>query len=78
MEIPKPVAIGIITIVAVIAIAVAWYFSAGGGSTGTEVPQSAYPKAQENQPGVEAFGIQPPDNRSAPATSLPLETGGKR
>lgn len=78
MEIPKPVAIAVIVLVLVGALAVVWYLASGSGSTGGAVPESAYPKAQTNQPGVEAFGVQPPDNRAAPATSLPLETGGKR
>lgn len=77
MEIPKPVAIAVIVLVAVAAIAAAWYFSSGGGAT-NEPAAHAYPKAQPDQPGVEAFGVQPPDNRAAPASSLPLETGGKR
>lgn len=77
MQIPKPVAIALIALLAVIAIAVAWYFSSGGGAA-SEPAAHAYPKAQTDQPGVEAFGVQPPDNRAAPASSLPLETGGKR
>lgn len=78
MQIPKPVAIALIALIAVIAIAAAWYFSSGGGGTSSEPAAHAYPKAQPDQPGVEAFGVQPPDNRAAPASSLPLETGGKR
>ncbi len=78
MEIPKPVAFAIIAIVLVVALAGVWFFAGGGGGGGGgSVPESAYPKASEGQ-GVEAYGIQPPDNRAMPAESLPLESGGKR
>jgi len=48
MEIPKPVAIGIIVVVAIIALAVV-YFLSGGGRSG-EIPASAYPEYKRNEP----------------------------
>jgi len=51
MEIPKPVAIGIVVFVAIIALAAVYFLSggAGGGRSG-EVPASAYPEYKRNEP----------------------------
>ncbi len=74
MEIPKPVAIGIIAIVVVLALAIGWYFTSGGGG-GSSVPESVYPQSQGGE-GVEAYGLQPLDTRAGPAEALPLEGQG--
>ncbi len=74
MEIPKPIAIGIIALVIVLALTIGWYFTSGNGGAGSSVPQSAYPKSQGGE-GVEAYGIQPPDTRPAPAEALPIGSG---
>lgn len=76
MEIPKPVALAAVAIVLVLALAGVWFF-AGGTSTGGDIPPSAYPQASGGE-GVEAYGIQPPDNRAMPAEAIPLEGSGKR
>ncbi|MEN3000431.1 MAG: hypothetical protein ABDI19_01160 [Armatimonadota bacterium] len=77
MEIPKPVAFAIIAIAVVLAVGIGWYFFAGsGGGGGRNVPSHAYPQSQQNQPGVEAYGVQPPSNQPAPSVSIPLP-GGK-
>jgi hypothetical protein len=73
MGIPKPVAIAILAIVAVLAVGLSWYLTAGrSGSAGGQVPAHAYPQAQPNQSGVEAYGVQPPSDQSAPSVSIPL------
>ncbi len=77
MEIPKPVALATVAILLVLALAAVWFFAGRSGGAGNTVPQSVYPKASEG-PGVEAYGIQPPDNRAMPAQALPLEGRGKR
>ncbi|MFQ3611683.1 MAG: hypothetical protein SNJ72_09345 [Fimbriimonadales bacterium] len=76
MEIKKPVAFAVVAIVLVLVLAGVWFFAGSAGS-GESVPQSAYPKASDG-PGVEAYGIQPPDNRAQPAEAIPLEGSGKR
>jgi len=78
MEIPKPVAIAIIVIVVVLAVGIGWYYlsNQGGGGAGN-VPTHAYPQPLQNQPGVEAYGAQPPSNQPAPSVSIPLP-GTKR
>ena len=78
MEIPKPVAIVIIVIAVVLAVGIGWYYLSGteGGGKGN-VPTHAYPQPQQNQPGVEAYGAQPPSNQPAPSVSIPLP-GTKR
>lgn len=80
MQVSKPVAIGIL-IVALVALAVALWFTYGGGVNQSGVPESAYPKSQGGQ-GVEAIGGEPLYTGSGPATSLPLEgqggSGGRR
>lgn len=80
MQVSKPVAIGIL-IVALVALAVALWFTYGGGVNQSGVPESASPKSQGGQ-GVEAIGGEPLYTGSGPATSLPLEgqggSGGRR
>mgnify|MGYP000145910136 CR=1 FL=1 len=78
MEIPKPVAIVIIVIAVVLAVGIGWYYLSGteGGGHGN-VPTHAYPQPQQNQPGVEAYGAQPPSTQPAPSVSIPLP-GTKR
>ncbi|GEM_PF-2123733 len=79
MQVSKPVAIGLL-IVAVIAVAVAlWFTFGGGGVNQSGVPESAYPKSEGGQ-GVEAVGAEPLYTGSGPASSLPLEgqaSGGR-
>ncbi len=51
MEISRPVGIGIIAIAAILALAIVWYLTMGGGSgaSGT-VRESAYPEYKANPP----------------------------
>lgn len=78
MEIPKPVAIGIVVVVAVMAIAIAWYFTGGNGG-GSSVPESVYPQSQEGA-GVEAYGADPLYTGAGPAAPPPIggQGGGAR
>lgn len=71
MTVSKPVAIGLV-FVAIIALAVALWFTFGSGATSSGVPESAYPQAGSGQ-GVEAVGVEPLYTGSGPASSLPLE-----
>jgi hypothetical protein len=71
MEIPKPVAIVIIIVAVVLAVGIGWYYLSGTeGSGHGNVPTHAYPQPQQNQPGVEAYGAQPPSNQPAPSVSI--------
>jgi hypothetical protein len=71
MEIPKPVAIGIVVVVAVIALAVVYFLSggAGGGRSG-EVPASAYPEYKRNEP-------LPDSELQGPTVAPPIAGGGR-
>ena len=71
MEVSKPVAIGLV-VVAILALAAALWFTLGGGSSQSSVPESAYPQSGGGE-GVEAIGAEPLYTGSGPATSLPLE-----
>ncbi|GBC92245.1 hypothetical protein HRbin15_00710 [bacterium HR15] len=50
MEIPKPIGIAIVAVVAILALALVWYFSGGAGVRSGEVKPSAYPEYKRNAP----------------------------
>jgi len=77
METKKTFSYVVIALVVVAVLAAGWYFYSGGKGSGDKIPESAYPQARQDQPGVESLGVAPPDNRAGPASSLPLEGGGK-
>ncbi len=77
MEIPKPLALGILAIVVVLALAIGWFFTMGGGS-GSSVRKSAYPQSPQGGAGVEAYGVPPPSTSEAPSEELPLADNLKR
>jgi len=50
MEIPKPVAIGIIVVVAIVALAAVYFLSGSTGGRSGDIPASAYPEYKRNEP----------------------------
>jgi hypothetical protein len=71
MEIPKPIAIGIIVVVAVVALAVVYFLSGGSGGRSGEVPASAYPEYKRNEP-------LPDSALQGPEVAPPIAGSGKR
>lgn len=72
MEISKPVGIGIIVITAVLALALVWYFTMGGGSgASATVRESAYPEYKANPP-------LPDSELRGPETPPPIAGAGGR
>ncbi len=76
MEIPKPLALGILAIVVALALAIGWFFTMGGKGRST-VQETAYPKSQQGGAGVEAYGVPPP-SPSEGHEELPLADQLKR
>lgn len=77
MQLPKPVAFGLLAI-ALIALAAALWFTYGGQRGGVNqsgVPEHAYPKSGSG-PDIESIGGQPLYTGSGPAEALPLEGQG--
>jgi len=70
MEIPKPVAIGIIVVVAIIALASIYFLSGGTGGRSGEVPASAYPEYKRNEP-------LPDSELQGPTVAPPIAGGGR-
>ncbi|MCS7208231.1 MAG: hypothetical protein NZ874_01525 [Fimbriimonadales bacterium] len=72
MEIPKPVGIGIIVIVAILAFALVWYLASGSGGASSTVKESAYPEYKS--------GPRLPESElKGPPEPLPIAgSGGRR
>jgi hypothetical protein len=70
MEIPKPVAIGIIVIVAIVALAAVYFLSGGTGERSGDIPASAYPEYKRNEP-------LPDSELQGPTVAPPIAGGGR-
>jgi hypothetical protein len=70
MEIPKPVAIGIIVVVAVVALAVVYFLSGGTSGRSGDIPASAYPEYKRNEP-------LPDSELQGPTVAPPIAGGGR-
>ena len=70
MEIPKPVAIGIIVVVAVVALAVVYFLSGGTNGRSGDIPASAYPEYKRNEP-------LPDSELLGPTVAPPIAGGGR-
>lgn len=72
MEIPKPVAIAIIVVVAIVAIGLAWFLTGGSRPASDSVPKDAYPEVKEQ------YRLPDSELQRGPDIPPPIAGSGRR